>query len=402
MSLEDAVQKLAGHLARQEFVEVYAHHDADGIAAGSILCTALLRKNVSFRLRVLSRVEAAAISPETPTLLCDFGSGEEDLPAGVMVVDHHIPRFGGEFHVNPRLFELDGDRELSAAGTAFLVAQELGDNRDLAGLVLTGVLGDGQELAGMNLSIFNEAVAQGVITTGKGLLLPGRDDHERLFTGINPYLHQVSGDEVAVADLLDHAAEGESTSLPLLLSLLVLRLSPSAPVETLLRLYGQRYDLEREVIADAHTFTAVVDACGKSGRGGLAASLCMRSPDGIAEAWKVAITHRTRVVEAIRAAPGKDGVYEVGDVAVASDVADALANDFRLEKPVLVVARSRDLCHISARTPRGTDMDIGDAVHEAALQCGGFGGGHRRRAGATIACTRLDQFREHLARTVAA
>ncbi|HNS83356.1 MAG TPA: phosphoesterase, partial [Methanolinea sp.] len=63
MSLDEAAQRLAEHLGRQEFVEVYAHHDADGIAAGSILCMALLRRGIHFRLRVLARVSPAAISP---------------------------------------------------------------------------------------------------------------------------------------------------------------------------------------------------------------------------------------------------------------------------------------------------------------------------------------------------
>ena len=50
-----------------------------------------------------------------------------------MVVDHHLPLFDGEFHANPRLEDIDGDRELSAAGMAYFVAQEMGDNRDLPG-----------------------------------------------------------------------------------------------------------------------------------------------------------------------------------------------------------------------------------------------------------------------------
>jgi len=405
MSLDEAARRLAGHLGRQDFVEVYAHHDADGIAAGSILCMALLRKKIGFRLRVLARVSPAAISPDTSTLLCDFGSGIEDLPESVMVVDHHIPYFRGEMQVNPRQHQVDGDRELSSAGAAFMVALALGDNRDLAGLVMLGIIGDGQHLSGPNLSIFNEAVAQGLITPGQGYLLPGRDEHERLYAALNPYLHQVSGDEMAVSDLLETASSGEGFSLERLLSLLVLRVSPFAPVETLEEIYGARYDLEREVIPDAHTLTAVVDACGKSGYGGLAASLCLRSSGDLKEAWKISFQHRGRVIQALRAACANNqapGYIEVDDVQVASDVADALSRDCLQQGPVVVAARHDELCHISARCPRGLEMDLGDAVREAALQCGGFGGGHRLRAGATIPCTRLEQFRTILERSVAA
>ncbi|MDD1716136.1 MAG: DHH family phosphoesterase [Methanolinea sp.] len=404
MSLEDAAQRLAEHLAMQEFVEVYAHHDADGIAAGSIICCALLRRDIRFRLRVLSRVSPAGISPETPTLLCDFGAGMEDLPGEVMVIDHHLPHFQGALHVNPRLHQIDGDRELSSSGAAYLVAQFLGDNRDLAGLAMLGILGDGQEMKGMNHTVFNEAVTDRIVTPARGCLLPGRNGHERLLSAINPYLHMISGDEMAVADLLDAAAVGESVSREILLSLLVIRISPFAPAETLLDLYGDRYELEREVIPDAHTFAAVVDACGKSGRGGLAASLCLRSTEALPDAWEAALRHRMQVVHAIREAFGKTGsagFYEVEDPTVASDVADALARDSLQEGPVMVAARSDDLCHISVRTPRGMEMNLGIAVREAAIQCGGIGGGHHLRAGATINCSRLEQFREHLQKAVA-
>lgn len=52
MSLDAAAASLADHLLEQEFVEVLAHHDADGIAAASILCHAMFREGGRFRLRI--------------------------------------------------------------------------------------------------------------------------------------------------------------------------------------------------------------------------------------------------------------------------------------------------------------------------------------------------------------
>lgn len=405
MSLEEAASRVAEHLAHQEYVEVYAHHDADGIAAGSILCSALYRRGIRFRLRITSRISPASLSPETPTLLCDFGSGLEDLSPAVMVVDHHIPRFQGELQVNPRLFGIDADRELSSSGAAYLVARHLGDNRDLAGLVLLGIIGDNQEVAGKNLEIFNEAVAEAIITPEKGCLLAGRDLHERLFSAIHPYLPLISGDEMAAADLIETAARDGEMEYDTLISLIVLRISPFVPAATLASLYGDRYSLEREVIPDAHSLTAVVDACGKCGKGGLAASLCFRSSEGLKEAWDVTRDHRGRVIQALRnltGKPGSDGFFEVEEPSVASDVADALARDTLQDRPVLVAVRTNDLCHISARVSGSPGLNLGQLVHEAAVACGGFGGGHRTRAGATISCARMDEFRAAIARTGAA
>ncbi len=405
MSLEEASSRVAEHLSHHEFVEVYAHHDADGIAAGAILCTALLRNDIRFRLRIVHRISPAELSPDVPTLLCDIGSGFEDLQKEVMVVDHHLPRFAGELQVNPRIEGIDGDRELSSAGAAYLVAQELGDNRDLAGLVMLGVIGDDQELAGPNLEIFNEAVAQALITPARGCLLPGRDLHERLLCAMRPYLHLISGDEMAVADLIESAAEGDVMQFDELLSLIVLRISPFAPAATLTSMFGDRFILEREIIPDAHALTAVVDACGKCGRGGLAASLCFRSSDGLSEAWETAQGHRLQVIRELRSVIEKQnrgGFYEVEEVSLISDVADALARDAVQKMPVVVAAKQGDLCHISVRSPPWFDANIGEETRNAALECGGFGGGHRKRAGATVSCARVDEFRAALARGLAA
>jgi nanoRNase/pAp phosphatase (c-di-AMP/oligoRNAs hydrolase) len=60
--------------------------------------------------------------------------------------------------------------------------------------------------------------------------------------------------------------------------------------------------------------------------------------------------------------------------------------------PVLVYARKGEACRISARCPRGVTADIGLVVREVAAACGGNGGGHNRRAGATIPCNQIPAF----------
>ena len=108
----------------------------------------MLRAGIRFRMRVRQEVTPADLSGDAGYLLCDLGAGMDSLPGDTMVVDHHLPKFDGEFHANPRLAGVNGDSELSAAGMAYIVAQKSGDNRDLAGLVIPGILGDGQEITG--------------------------------------------------------------------------------------------------------------------------------------------------------------------------------------------------------------------------------------------------------------
>ena len=404
MSLEDAIARVAERLMRQEFVEVYAHNDTDGIAAASILCHALLRKDRHFRLRLVARIAPVQITEEQATLLCDLGAGIEDLPPGVMVVDHHLPAFKGNYHANPLESGIDGDCELSSSGVAYLVAQQMGENRDLAGLAILGMIGDRQSLRGINLEIFNEGVAEGIITPNHGLRLSGRDLQEKFVNAIHPYLPGLSGEPAAVQDILDSSQGGKGPDEDLFLSLALLRVSPHATPAAMESVYGDLCDLEREVVTDAHTLSALVDACGKSGYGGLAASLCMRSSTNIKEAWDHAREYRSRVIEAVKGVSvGTEPILclEVQDAAIKGDVADALAFDCTPLTALMVYAKEGMQCHISVRCPPGCTKDIWAELKSLALECGGYGGGHRIRGGATIDCSALEQFRKGLEGAIA-
>jgi hypothetical protein len=399
MLLETAAGTVADRIKKQEFVEVYGHHDADGIAAASILCHAMLRAGIRFRLRVRQEITLSDLAGEAAYLLCDLGSGMEDLPRDVMVVDHHLPLSEGEFHVNPRLCGIDGDRELSAAGTAYYVAQEMGDNRDLAGLVIPGIIGDGQQMKGKNLEIFNEGIANGIIVPDRGLTLPGRDMTERWYTAMSPYLDGISGAEERITALLelsrDPAQGSNGIKLDTLLSQVVLEAAPKTTSASLLSIYGDTFHLQREVIEDAHALTAVIDACGKAGVGDIATTLCLRSSHYLDRAWEIARQHRGRVIEAVRTAhpvEGYKGVYEITNATLASDVSDILARDVPHAVPVLVYAKGGETCRISARCPPGTTADLGPLVRALAGSCGGNGGGHLLRAGAAIPCDKVGMF----------
>lgn len=404
MSIQAAAERVAEKIRAADFVEVYAHHDADGIAAGAILCQAMLRAGLRFRLRIRQGIRADEVEHPDATLLCDFGAGLADLPESTMVVDHHVPHFTGEFHVNPHLEGIDGEQELSASGTAYLVAQALGDNRDLAGLAVLGVIGDGQRFSGTNREILNEGIANGFISPEKGLLLPGNTLHEALETTVTPYISGISGNDDAVTGILDAATGEEDVADDVLLSLLVLDAGADAAPSVFTRVYGERYRLEREVIEDARTLTAVLDGCGQQGRGGLAASVCLRAPDCVAEAVEVAGTFRRRVLTALDGRKADDAgvIYEVTDAVAASGVADCLAYDLRQTGPIAVVAPAGDVWQVSARCPPGVETDLEEILRTLAEQTGGTGGGHRSRGGARVPADRIDEFRKEFVGTVTA
>jgi single-stranded DNA-specific DHH superfamily exonuclease len=402
MALDADAEQLAHHLLAQGFVEIVAHHDADGIAAGAIIAAAMHRSGRAFRLRCVPRVTLADLPAEGGVLLCDLGASREDLPPHVMVIDHHPPRFGGEFHVNPARGGPSAGGEVAAAGAAYLVAQHMGENRDLAGLALIGMAGDRQDCAGANREILNDGIANGFITPGRGIVLPGRDLAEALALATLPYLEGIIGDDAAARRLVEEFTTGGKTSLDTLLSLVVLRAGATARGAG--SLYGDTYTLEREAIPGLHSLAAVVDACGRAGMGGLAASLLLsRRPPG-PEAWEAFRSHRARVIAGIRSAQplDVDGWYGIGDASVNGPVADALALSREGERPVFVFAPGEGVWHISGRCPPGVRMDLEAVLRDLSRGCEGDGGGHRCRAGATIGTRHLDRFRKGLAEAVAA
>ncbi len=405
MSLDAAAAGLAGHLLEQEFVEVLAHHDADGIAAASILCHAMFREGGQFRLRIRSGITTADVPHDGSVLLCDFGSALSDLPGDVMVVDHHLPHFEGDYHVNPHLAGIDGDRNLSAAGAAYIVAQRMGDNRDLAGLALLGIIGDGQALDGPNREITSEGIANGFIAPRRGLRLPGRGLVEQLALAVNPYLAGVSGVPDAARALVAQVTDEDDVDFESLLSRVVLTAAPKASLSAICGIWGTTYSLGREVIDEALSLAAVVDACGKAGSGDIGASLCLRSTSALQDAWEITARYRQAVIAGIRGARRLDehvALFAVDDGAVASDVADALANDLVRSGPVFVIGESGGFYSVSARCPPGIDLDLEALMRRLAETCGGQGGGHRRRAGARIDADQIDRFRQELLEAIPA
>ncbi len=178
----------------------------------------------------------------------------------------------------------------------------------------------------------------------------------------------------------------------MLLSLAVLKSAPQTSAEGLALLYRDTLHLQREVIEDAHALTALIDACGKSGHGDLGVAICLRSSTEIGEAWEITRQHHLGVIGVLKTAhPTNEGnaVYEIQDATFAGDIADVLARDRPHQAPVLVYARSGDACRISARSPLGVTADLGPLVRDLAAACGGNGGGHHTRAGASIPCDQL-------------
>ena len=383
MSLEEAAAKIASYLRSKDYVEVYSHHDADGIAAAAILTVALRRADIAFRLRFLPHLNKDDVERPELSVLCDLGASVPDFPESIVIIDHHVPYAAVPFHINPRLEGIDGESELSAAGCAYLVANALGDNRDLAGLVMVGIIGDSQKLSGMNQKIIGDAVGNNLIEVGKGVLLPGRTTKEQIASAVLPYLGNLSGDEEIaekIASLCMNTASDEAYTA-LLLSEIIVR--SDASYHDLMSIYGESWKLLREAVQDAYAMTAVIDACGKAGRPDLGYAVAAGDMTQTDAAWETANAFRRKIIASAAAAEAvAENVWLSDSVETASDVADIFVRSKQM--PVVVLARGTEYLKVSARAPADSSVDFEQMMKTSAEKFGGAGGGHKTRAGGEL------------------
>ncbi|MDR0439058.1 MAG: phosphoesterase [Methanocalculaceae archaeon] len=393
MSLETAAKILAKRLASLEYVEMYSSHGVDGIAAAAIMSLSLFRADISFKLKTFSEISENDVKNPEFSLLCDFGASCVDLAENTMIIDHRDPSVSSSYHVNPCLFGENGETELSGAGCAYLVANALGDNRDLAGLVMLGIIGDNQTLSGRNQMIIGDAVANNLINPVRGVLLVGRTTKEQIANSLHPYLPKLSGDGEKASEIEDACMSKISNEAYTACMLSQIVLDSDASYNSLMTLYGDSWCLEREVIQNAHAFTAVVDACSKAGRPGLAYALCCGDASYLDEAWKITTSYRDRVISVVRSAEkicNVPTVWCVDDCAVASDVADVLI-EFS-NGPLFVLGRDVAFLRVSARAPRDSSVNLEQILKTTAEACGGSGSGHRLWARADVPLDREDEF----------
>jgi len=162
-------------------VQLLHHNDADGLTAGAILTRAFEGAGFTVDRYCLEKpypvvLEKVCMQADRLIVFADFAGRSAPLISAlnqgrnlIVILDHHKAAPVADdrlLHLNPELYGLAGDRDMSAATTAFLFARTLdADNTDLAGLAVIGAVGDGffvdGRLAGPNREVAQEAEQQG-------------------------------------------------------------------------------------------------------------------------------------------------------------------------------------------------------------------------------------------------
>jgi single-stranded-DNA-specific exonuclease len=430
-------------LSHDEDVLVVTHLDADGLSAGSIMLQALLGMGFPAMVRVVKQLDEGAVSeinasPQHNIVFTDLGSGQKTLLRGIkgkklFLVDHHQPEAGEDafFELNPHQFGIDGSKEISAAGTAYLLATAIDpSNTSLVNLAIVGALGDLQDkgnrgtLTGINAKIAEEAEKAGILTVKKGLRLYGFESRPLVkcmeYT-MDPYLPGLSGDEGACYKLIkdlgidprktdgswksvaDLSREELKSVINGLIKYLVCHGLSSREAESVVGVvYVFKAEGSDSPLRDAREFASSINACGRLGRYGLGISICIGDRERALNELKEVLAVYKRTIsgylnwlqsnpKAIRVLPNIQAVFAgdaIDDKMIGTVISIAMSSEpFTMDKPILGFANSAGVSKISGRgTPdlvrRG--LNLGKILKEAAEKHGGTGGGHDIAAGAQV------------------
>jgi single-stranded-DNA-specific exonuclease len=184
-AMERAIRELKAW--PQKTIQVFHHNDSDGLSSGAILTRALEREGYEVQRFCLEKPYPAVLRKVYEQqgkiiIFADFAGRIapliSDLNKGrnlTLILDHHVAEASTDpkvHNLDPDLFGLKGDRDISASTTCYLFAMTLNPvNRDLAYVAAIGAVGDGffvdGRLVSQNHDAAVEAENQGLIEIRK-------------------------------------------------------------------------------------------------------------------------------------------------------------------------------------------------------------------------------------------
>jgi len=444
------LETAAAAVRSAESVLVVTHIDADGIASGGIASATLDRLGKEHRIVFEKKITEDTISTINDSAddivwICDLGSAylSEFKRSSIVVTDHHIPdpkwrcsqtsidNFTQIHHLNPHTYGVSGSYEVCGAGMTYLLSKTIDPaNKDLAYLAIVGAVGDLQDnreskLIGYNRSILQEAVSNGDIIVeedvrffgrdyrplvqflqySNDLLIPGLSDNG---PGCNSFFSDLGiplkkgGEQRTWRDLTDKEKKAASECL----------LSYVTDEETKKRLFGEIYTITRYEsctgLRDVKEFATVLNSCGRYDDAVTGLRICLGDMTALEDAERNRSDHRRHISSAIsyikenhllkerRFIQYFDAGPEIRETVVGI-VAGMLLNSGDVNKalPIFAFADADDGIKVSARAARSlTDrgLDLSFIMKTASEIVGGYGGGHKVAAGATIPSGKEEEF----------
>jgi single-stranded-DNA-specific exonuclease len=454
-ALKAFCDKIESMVENEKEISIISHLDADGIASGSIISSALARLGAKCAVRTVSDMTLNVIDQMRSEnhdfyIITDLGAGmvnefNQALDNRWTIIDHHqIPEQDMSIDDNDQIinawkYGIDGGKEISAGGMAYMVATTLDrKNKNLSPIAIVSALadrqdqGDKQSLFGLNSEIVKTAQSLRLISMDLDLMLTGRETrpiHESLAYTAFPYIEGLTWATESCYTLIKNAgikmskngrwrvlseiSQDEKNIILNAIAEYVANFSKNKEVNMIDNLIGHTYTLINEdqgsLLRDAREFSTMLNACGRVRKAGVGIGICMGDRnDLLNEGEKIVIKYRTTLrnyissifAEKWRMIDNGKSVFINGEGLLAEDMLGAISSLLSGSptlggRLVFVRTLTNDgFYKFSARKSlRSTSMsDLGLIMRYCSESVGGSGGGHSLAAGCRIPSTRLEEF----------
>ena len=419
---------LKKHIEKGDVIRLISHNDADGISAIGVIANAIKEEGGQFHTTILSRLKSEDIKKLAKEdynlfVFSDMGSAclakiNQYIKADVIIADHHQPKDvepnKNIIHVNPHLFDIDGSKDMSGAGSAYLVVRNM-DKKHLAYIALIGAFGDMQYFngfSGINKLILEDALESNNLEIQEDLKIVSKTEepiYKSLAYTLNPPLPGITGNMEGSMEFLEK--RGITSGLKFkdlgeeekdLLKDQLIKINPE--------IWGEVYLLPKEVpqLKNLEEYALLLDSCGKIKKYGLAESIILGERDkALDTALDTQRTYRKDLIKGMEwiIREGSNNMdyiqYVYSDDKVLKSVMGTIigvgmsAKILPDDKPILSLAKLHNNIKISGRTTRplvDKGVDLGKALSDASVNFGGQGGGHDIAAGAIIPFSAKENF----------
>jgi RecJ-like exonuclease len=459
-SLTDALkhfcEKLRTSVEGGNEVSIITHLDADGIIAGSIMAMALRRMGARYSVRAVSDMNSSVVENMKADgrdfyVITDLGGGwasnlRKALDNKWVIIDHHeiteeeILTDDEAQILNPWKFGIDGGREVSAGGMAYMVASTLDlKNRDLSAIAVVSAVADRQDQGdkrsffGLNAEILKTAQSLGLVSVDIDIILTGRETrppHEALAYTLFHYIDGLTWNSEACYVLLKNAgiklkdnggrwrvlaefSQEEKSAIVEAVAKFVGSSDKRLSEILLDDLIGYVYTLAREdkrsLLRDAREFSTMLNACGRIGRAGVGIALCMgdrntalSTGEEIMSTYKMTLRNNISTIFSEKwrlADDGKttfvngDGILEEAMLGAVSSLLSRSPSFWgrvlfvrTLTKDGTYKFSSRKCLHCKSQA------NLGVIMRQCSKALNGAGGGHSAAAGCSIPSSALEDF----------
>ena len=311
-------------------IRIISHLDADGLSAASIMTKTLSNIDKQFILSVVRQVSPQLLKElknekYDTYLFLDLGSGNlKEIDSflknkAIYILDHHIPQnHPTNFsHLNPHLHNINGSRDISGAGVAYLFSKCLKENISLSHLALVGAIGDTQEdkdgFAGINKEIIlKDALESGNLEVKLGLRMFGaqtRPLYKILQFSTDPYIPGITGDEEASISFLAQINIDKDRKLidlsedemkKLVAAIIIKRMgSETNPEDVLGNTYLLKDQPESSPTKDLKEFATLLNSCGRMHKPSLGIGTCLNDPESYENAVKLLVEYKQKLIDSL-------------------------------------------------------------------------------------------------------